>query len=151
MTISTQVTASFIKVSHVIELLFPEMKEVIPCPVMLHCPVEESHVLRFVILQTVYGLTLFGLKHTNCMLLTWQCLAEERLLDANFRSTYREFRRRSSGGESWESMLRSGPPSFAASEPLSTGKLLERNEQSSTITTGEMLLKICFHCAFYCS
>ncbi|XP_034242727.1 TBC1 domain family member 16 [Thrips palmi] len=64
-----------------------------------------------------------------------KCLAEDRLHDANYRTTYREFRRRSSGGESWESTPKSGPPSLATSEPPSSNSLRERNLESTAATS----------------
>lgn len=67
-----------------------------------------------------------------------QCLAEERLYDVTYRTTYREFRRRSSGGESWESNQKSDPPSIAASEPPSSSSLQERNLESNTATSGKL-------------
>lgn len=66
-----------------------------------------------------------------------KCLAEERLIDATYRTTFREFRRRSSGGESWESNHRSGPPSLATSEPPSSNSLLQRNVESNGETSEE--------------
>lgn len=76
-----------------------------------------------------------------------KCLAEERIIDANYRTTYREFRRRSSGGESWESTHKSEPPSITTSEPPSSSSLLERNvdnnptsEESTSLATQDEIV-----------